>query len=61
MALSGQRFKIDYYDSSWSPFALYRCHPGLFWNNWVVIDRFETREKCRELYERVKDLPEYLD
>jgi len=61
MALDGHRFKIDFYDSDYSPFALYRRERHMFFDKWHVIDRRATRDKCREFYEKVKDLPEYLD
>jgi len=57
-----KRFKIDYYDSSYMPFALYFAHPRWFGTvSWRVIDRFPTRDECKALYDKIKDLPEYLD
>lgn len=61
-----KRFKIDFYASSFAPFALYFRRPcwhrfltGLTW--WEKIDRFETRDAAMTYYEKIKDLPEYLN
>lgn len=55
------RFKIDLYHSSLDPFALYVERKTLFGSKWSYIERFETRDKAKEYYEKIKDLPEYLD
>lgn len=55
------RFKIDLYDSFRDPFALYVERKTLFGSKWDYIDRFETRDKAKAFYEKIKDLPEYLD
>ncbi len=54
------RFKIDFYDSSFCPFALYFAERGYFSVNWRRLQTFETQEKAKEFYEKIKDLPEYL-
>lgn len=56
-----KRFKIDYTGSSYSPFGLYHCEAALFGHKWSCVDHFETKEKAKECYELIKDLPEYLD
>jgi hypothetical protein len=60
------RFKIDFYESSYAPFALYHARRHcLTWLtggvDWYVIERNESKEPLIALYEKVKDLPEYLD
>lgn len=56
-----KRFKIDYYNSNYAPFALYTREYSLWGEKWTIIDRFETIEKAKEFYEKIRDLPQYLD
>jgi hypothetical protein len=49
------RFKIDY--GSDYPFVL--SARSRYWG-WRVLDRLRTREDALALYEKIKDLPEYL-
>ncbi len=62
-----KRFKIDFHDNStmW-PYGLYFRRPcwhqfitGLTW--WDRIGMYETRDQVIEFYEKIKNLPEYLD
>jgi hypothetical protein len=61
--MSEPRFKIDHYHSTYSPYALYiRCRGGWLWRGkWERIDCFQTRDDAKAMYEKIKDLPEYLD
>ncbi len=55
------RFKIDIYWSSAAPFGLFRRKPGFWgWEDWKLVEAFDSIDKCKEGYERIKDLPEYL-
>lgn len=54
------RFKIDFIPSSYAPFALYWRKPTWFGGSWVRLYTFKTQADARELYEKIKDLPEYL-
>ena len=54
------RFKIDIYGSSYYLFALFINRSSWFREEWEVVERFETRDKAKEYYEKIKDLPEYL-
>lgn len=61
-----KRFKIDLVCSSYAFFGLFVRRPA--WHRrftgmmrWEKVERFETRDKAREFYEKIKDLPEYLD
>lgn len=56
-----KRFKIDLYGSTVCPFGLFFAKKTLFGVNWIYLDHFETQEKAKEFYEKIKDLPEYLD
>lgn len=61
-----KRFKIDFYDSSFAPFALYvrKTCWHTRWTGvvrWDRLDRFPTKDECMALYEKIKGLPEYLD
>jgi hypothetical protein len=56
-----KRFKIDIYLSSYRPFGLYFAERSLFGMKWKQIDSFEDREKALAFYEKIKDLPQYLD
>jgi hypothetical protein len=49
------RFKIDMHDG-YAPFGLY----ARTWMGWRKLDYFRTREEALVLYEKIKDLPEYL-
>lgn len=53
------RFKIDFSQSAVYPFALY-FNRGRLWDAWERLDTFKTRDEAKDLYERIKDLPEYL-
>jgi hypothetical protein len=60
------RFKIDSWDSSYLPFALYRKKPK--WHapltgacRWEMVESFENRDLAAAFYEKIKNLPEYLD
>ena len=56
------RFKIDYYRGSMAPYGLYFKMPDTWWssNNWEHLDHFSTKDEAMALYEKIKDLPEYL-
>lgn len=56
------RFKIDFYNGSSFPFGLYVQYPARGWipRRWECIDHFATKDEAKALYEKIKDLPEYL-
>lgn len=56
------RFKIDFTpgSSTYSAFGLFWRQPTWFGGKWVRVDTFETVEKAKEHYEKIKELPEYL-
>jgi hypothetical protein len=54
------RFKIDF---SWKPrypFALFWKRRAFFRWKWVEIAHSDNRDDCLKLYEKIKDLPQYL-
>jgi hypothetical protein len=60
------RFKIDFNGMRSLPFELFyrrlcwhRFVTGLTW--WERVDCFSDRTECVALYEKIKDLPQYLD
>lgn len=56
-------WKIDIYDSTFSPFGLYKLKAKeTMWSDakWKLIDNFQTKEEAKEFWEKIKDLPEYL-
>ena len=55
------RFKIDVYNSSTYFFGLYvhRRFGWMIWR-WEMLQTFQTRDEAISLYEKIKDLPEYL-
>ncbi len=56
------RFKITFYDSPSSPFALYYRERRSFFraDRWTYLQNFETRDLAVAFYDKIKDLPEYL-
>ena len=56
------RFKIDIYRSYTNYFGLYVRRPGgwIRQDTWEVLESFPTREGAMAFYEKIKDLPEYL-
>lgn len=61
-----KRFKIDVYDFHALPFALYvkrtKWHSRFTGSvSWKKVDIFQTRDDVKSHYEKIKDLPEYLD
>jgi hypothetical protein len=69
MSKDKPRFKIDHSGMSSIPFGLFvrRLEPvmcfGLFapHESWGLLSIFETREEALAAYDKVKNLPEYLD
>jgi hypothetical protein len=59
------RFKIDCRGTYNFPYELYRLDPqgGLWWtrHDWKFIGCYATIEEARAHYEKIKDLPEYLE
>ncbi len=60
--MNDARFKISLYPYSVHfPFGLFvREKRRFFRDRWRHIEHFETKEKCLDPYEQIKDLPEYL-
>lgn len=60
--MTSSRFKIDFYDSSSWPFGLYVLRPATWWRpaEWKHVDHFQSRDDAKALYEKIKDLPEYM-
>jgi hypothetical protein len=56
----GPRFKIDFYDSACGPFGLYFREATLLGSRWKHIDHYASKEGALALYNKIKDLPEYL-
>lgn len=56
-----KRFKIDIYISPYRPFGLYYAEHGWLSIQWRLLDSFDEREKAAAFYEKIKDLPQYLD
>lgn len=56
-----KRFKIDLTDWARYPYGFFVLRKGWFCDKWEKLDSFQTREEAMTLYERIKDLPEYLD
>jgi hypothetical protein len=54
------RFKIDVSGYVGNIYGLFFRKRGWFRDTWDKIDSFDTREKAKEKYEQIKDLPEYL-
>lgn len=54
------RFKIDFYDSTYTPFQLCFAQRGWWKVKWKLIETFKTRDEAKAFYEQIKDLPEYL-
>jgi hypothetical protein len=54
------RFKIDAGYDSYYPFDLFVRGRYLGGWRWRRIGYFKTKEEALELYEKIKDLPEYL-
>lgn len=58
-----RRFKIDYYNGSRHyVFGLF-FYAGKNWRGrekWELVDSFDNVEDAKKLYERIKNLPEYL-
>ena len=57
-----KRFKIDFCGGGLYVFGLY-FFAGKNWRGrekWSLIDSFERHEDAVALYEKIKDLPEYL-
>jgi hypothetical protein len=56
------KWKIDFYDSCYRVFGLYFNVKNCFgFRKWKLIEAFEKREQAKALYDKIKDLPEYLD
>lgn len=56
------RFKIDFKPGhgTYSAFRLMWRSPTWYGGRWVEVYTFDTQDKAREHYEKIKDLPEYL-
>lgn len=54
------RFKIDLYNSCYAPFGLFFSRRRWLGSYWDLVQNFETHEKAKEHYDKLKDLPEYL-
>lgn len=54
------RFKIDVYWFTSAPFGLFARQRRLFSDDWKLVEAYDSIDKCKERYERIKDLPEYL-
>lgn len=54
------RFKIDLSKKNRGWIALFHRQKRLFGKTWIQIDYFKYHEDCKTLYEKIKDLPEYL-
>jgi len=54
------RFKIDIYSNSVYFYGLYVRRVHWFSEEWVLLQSFQTRDAAKEYYEKIKDLPEYL-
>jgi hypothetical protein len=42
-------------------YGLFRLERRMLRDEWQNIEIFKTREEARAFYEKIKDLPEYLD
>jgi len=55
------RFKIDFNpDSTYVPVIICFSRKTFFGERWEKIGSFDSIDKAREHYEKIKDLPEYL-
>lgn len=57
-----ERFKIDFNPgyAGYSAFVLLFREPRWYGAKWVQVSTFETVEKAKDHYEKIKDLPQYL-
>lgn len=54
-------FKIDYYNSTYSTFGVYKLSKHLFiFNQWEYQTSFETIEKAKEFINKFEKLPIYI-
>lgn len=56
-----KRFKIDFRKSYTGSYPVGLFFRRVKWMPWRQLDMFETVEAARASYEKIKDLPEYLD
>lgn len=55
-------FKIDYYDSTYSPYGVYKLSKRLFiFNQWEYQTSFETIEKAKEFINKFQYLPIFIN
>jgi hypothetical protein len=52
------RYKVDTYDLSSRPFALYVRKSR--WGRWRIVQSYETERECKEHYALIKHLPVML-
>ncbi len=60
--MSAQRFKIDFCGSVHFPFGLFFAKQK-WWGgeNWRLVESFDSRQQALDFYEKIKNLPEYLE
>jgi hypothetical protein len=58
--MNTSRFKIDFHEA-YRPFALFYRKWTWRGEKWARVDVFDTKEAAKEFYDKIKDLPEYLD
>jgi len=62
MSKDNPRFKVDYSEDAYFPFALYVSKPKSFGRqSWKYVTIFQTLGEARAYYDKIKNLPEYLD